>query len=99
MSSQVRYRVRASPPRYPTARSPNAARTAAAVAGSGSASGTSTTADRPEARQALTASTQAAPSRAGSGRTQDTVPASRAGLHGPAPDAWGADLAAAASAP
>ena len=74
IASHVRYRARLSPPTSIATRSPNASTIAAAVAGTGTASGTNTIARRPPARHVRTASTATATSSSGAGRTTN-VPA------------------------
>ena len=71
ISSHVRYRARLSPPTNIATRSPNASTIPAAVAGTGTASGTNTIARRPPARHVRTASTTTATSSSGAGRTHE----------------------------
>ncbi len=69
ISSHVRYRARLSPPTSVATRSPNASTIPAAVAGTGTASGTSTIARRPPSRHRRTVSTATATSSSGAGRS------------------------------
>src|SRR5262245_50175162 len=74
MSSHCRYLPRLSPPKNRTASSPKASAIAAAVDGTGSASGTTTIAVRPPSSVAPTHATETEASSGGAGRTTNVPP-------------------------
>src|SRR5581483_9194291 len=84
-SSQVRYRSFRSPPRSIPTASPNASRRAAAVAGRGWASGTSSSAPRPRSSAAPTHSRATLTSSSGAGRSTNAPPEPRSASSKDAP--------------